>query len=108
MNISDGFMEINKKHELTYLEPDAESELHVTISDHDCRLDMSERIKQYDDFTFELETLTREMMLSAGRFTASVLHNLSESEKHLSNIEEYTKELRQMLDLEVAMEKVNV
>jgi len=89
---------MNTKYELAYLEPDDDSAFLVTVSDEDYRLDIFERVKQHNDFTRELEKLTRNMMLSAGRLTATLLHSDSEAEKHLSNVEKFTKELRELLN----------
>jgi hypothetical protein len=93
----DDFTKDNSRYELTYLEPDTDDEITVTISDKDYRLEMSERIKRRHFFTSRLEKLTREMMLSAGRFTASVLHDSEEAAIQLDNIEKNIKSIRCLL-----------
>ncbi len=97
MIIHDDFIKKNTRYELTYLEPDSDDEISVTICDQDYRLGMSERIKKRNFFTLRLEKLTREMMLSAGRFTASVLHDSEEAAIQLDNIEKNIKNIRCLL-----------
>ena len=91
------FTKDNTRYELTYLEPDTDDEISVTICDKDYRLDMSERMKKRGFFTRKLEKLTREVMLSDGRFTASVLHDSEEAAIHLDNIEKNIKSIRCLL-----------
>ncbi|MDP3778390.1 hypothetical protein [Methylotenera sp.] len=61
------------------------------------RSEILRRVKQQNEINRELEKLGNDIIFSAVRLAETLLRSASLTEKHLSDVEKFTKELRELL-----------